>query len=151
MKLYKAMIIVLLCSQNLISQENRFGLGVVLGDPTGLSAQLRLNNTNAIDGALAWSATGLHIHSDYLWNNDNFFANRNQNLDLYYGIGGRLISLSSDAYKNQTSIAVRAPIGINYKIRNTQVQIFAEMALNFSFAPRSDTDLDAGIGLRFYF
>lgn len=151
MKIYKILIVILLCSQNLLSQESHFGLGVLLGDPTGLSAKLKLSNKNAIDGALAWSSSGLHLHSNYLWDTDNFFKVRDQNFDLYYGIGGRLISLNSGNYKNQTSIAVRAPIGINYKIKQTQVQLFAEMALNLNLTPSSDADLDAGIGLRFYF
>lgn len=151
MKFWKIGIVLLLCSQNLIAQENQFGLGVILGDPTGLSAKLKLDSHHAVDAALAWSPSGVHAHSNYLWENNNFFTIRDQNLNFYYGVGGRLISLSSDTYKNQTSVAVRAPLGINYKIKTTPLQIFGELAFNFSFVPRSDVDLDAGIGIRFYF
>jgi hypothetical protein len=151
MKLNKIVIALLLFSQSLLSEENHFGLGVILGQPTGLSAKFELSNANAIDAALAWSYAGFHMHSDYLWNHENYFSARNQNFDLYYGIGGRLLSLNSEKYKNQTSVAVRAPVGINYKIKNTRLQIFGDLALNFNVTPRSDIDFDAGIGIRLYF
>ncbi|MCB0408549.1 MAG: hypothetical protein KDD34_10110, partial [Bdellovibrionales bacterium] len=35
--------------------NKRFGLGIVLGEPTGLSGQYWLSKNRAIDGAAAWS------------------------------------------------------------------------------------------------
>ena len=127
------------------------GLGVIIGDPTGVSLKYKLASDNAIDGALAWSSLGVHLHSNYLWQRDNYFNIDSQTFDLYYGIGLRLISINSGSNKNKTSIGPRAPLGANYKLRGTQLQFFAELALNLNLTPSSDVDFDGGIGMRFHF
>src|SRR5688572_28336210 len=81
----------LLASSSARAEGGPFGLGVIVGSPTGVSAKLYLNRTNAIDGAIGLSvlgAGGLHVHADYLWHplmlarDDAFF------LPLYIGAGG---------------------------------------------------------------
>ncbi|MEJ2616343.1 MAG: hypothetical protein P8Z35_15410, partial [Ignavibacteriaceae bacterium] len=37
------------------AQNRNFGLGIILGEPTGLSAKLTVNHINAFDFAAAWS------------------------------------------------------------------------------------------------
>ena len=48
------------------------GLGVMAGEPTGLSAKTWLGKTTAVDAGLAWSLSGdkdLQAHADYLIHN----------------------------------------------------------------------------------
>jgi hypothetical protein len=57
---------------SLNAQPSGFGIGVILGEPTGLSAKYWISPYCAIDGALAWSLdkkSRVQIHSDYLWHN----------------------------------------------------------------------------------
>src|SRR4051812_11458789 len=48
-----------------------FGAGVVVGDPTGLTAKWWTGDNRAIDIALAWDLSGadkrVEAHADYLW------------------------------------------------------------------------------------
>lgn len=37
------------------AQDHGFGMGIILGEPTGLSAKAWTSNDNAFDFALAWS------------------------------------------------------------------------------------------------
>ncbi len=37
------------------AQERKFGLGVMIGEPTGFSAKLWTSNSNAFDFGLGWS------------------------------------------------------------------------------------------------
>src|SRR5690606_36657366 len=72
-----------------------FGLGIILGEPTGFSAKLNLSQKISIDGALAWSLDGdtsFHLHSDLLFHSRNIFRIdaddiQTKGFDLYYGAG----------------------------------------------------------------
>ncbi|HLA99887.1 MAG TPA: hypothetical protein VJO14_00750, partial [Bacteroidota bacterium] len=51
------------------AQQKGFGLGVVLGEPTGFSFKGWIDSRSAIDAGLAWSflhETTFHVHVDYL-------------------------------------------------------------------------------------
>lgn len=151
MKTLFSIAIIVLASLSTWAAGENLGLGVIIGDPTGVSLKYKLANENFLDGALAWSSLGIHLHSDYLWQRDNYFAINAQNFDLYYGIGGRIISIDSGSNKNKTSFGPRAPVGMNYKLKGSHLQFFAELSLNLNLAPNSDVDFDGGIGMRFHF
>ncbi len=60
----------------LSAQEKDFGVGAILGEPTGVSLKKWLGARTAIDGALAWSfanESGFHLHADYLVHNFSLF------------------------------------------------------------------------------
>src|SRR5262245_21090070 len=47
-----------------------FGLGLIIGSPTGISGKVYFNKQNALDfaiGAAFVNQRGFHIHADYLW------------------------------------------------------------------------------------
>ena|GEM_PF-4406931 len=49
---------------------NGVGLGIIVGEPTGVSAKLWLDGNAGVDAAAAWSVykyTALHVHADFLW------------------------------------------------------------------------------------
>jgi len=53
-------------------QDQGFGLGVILGEPTGISWKAWTGSRSAIDGAVAWSfekEAAVHLHADLLWHN----------------------------------------------------------------------------------
>jgi hypothetical protein len=142
----------ILISMTTYSADQSFGLGAVLGDPTGLAFKFNSNADNAIDAALGWTTSRLHIHANYLWQNDHYInLNRRNNIDVYYGVGLRAITTKSDSESNKTSFGPRVPLGLNFKLPRTQVQFFGEVALNLNLTPNSDIDFDAGIGARFHF
>lgn len=131
-----------------------FTLGAILGDPTGLSGKLDLENDTAVDGALSWSSgtrTGLQIHSDYLKYQPGRVRAGDTNLDLYYGIGGRLITLNSGKEKGKLSVGPRAPLGLKHEIRDPSIEFFGEAALILDLVPSTVADIDLGIGLRYRF
>src|SRR5689334_13516050 len=50
--------------------DHDFGLGLIIGDPTGLSLKGFLTRETAIDGAVGIGLLGghdLHVHADFLW------------------------------------------------------------------------------------
>lgn len=130
------------------SQSHGFGLGIVLGEPTGISAKLWTGSANAFDFAAAWSFKGdghLLLQADYVWHSFDLIRVSSGRLPLYYGIGGRVI-LADDPL-----LGIRIPLGLNYQFSSAPVDIFAEIAPILDLIPSTDFDLGGGLGVRFWF
>lgn len=150
-----------LLSQVSVAQERTFGLGIIIGEPTGISAKLWTSNDNAFDFGLGWSVGGdrigryggtytggnrVHMHMDYLWHAFNAIHS-SERFPLYYGIGGRLNS--GGGY--QSSFAVRGVLGIAWLPRETPIDVFLEIAPSLQLTPSTGFGIDAGLGARYFF
>ncbi len=127
-----------------------FGIGVILGEPTGLSAKMWTTKTTGFDLGLAWSWSGdghLHIHGDYLFHKFGFFDVSQGALPFYIGIGGRIL-LRDNA---DDRIGVRIPVGLEYYFDDLPIAVFGELVPILDLAPSTDFDINGGIGVRFYF
>ena len=144
---------ILLLVQTSYAQERTFGLGVMLGEPTGFSAKLWTSNSNAFDFGLGWSVIGhdnnsssrINLHVDYLWHAWNAI-NSNERIPLYFGIGGRYRGGG-----NEGSFAVRGVFGIAWMPQQTPIDIFLEVAPSLELSPSTGIAVDAAIGARYYF
>ena len=70
-------ILLILANSASVSQDRGFGLGIIVGEPTGVSMKGWLTATTAVDGGLAWSfvkGTSFHIHADYPSKVSGFFV-----------------------------------------------------------------------------
>lgn len=146
---FLALIVTVLCS-NAAAQDSGFGLGFILGEPTGMGAKLWVAKSVAIDGAFAWSfATGdeekgaFHLHTDCLLHN---FEGR---LRTYYGIGARI--KFGDRFDGERRVGVRVPVGITYLFGRSPWDVFIEILPLIDLAPDTDARINGGIGLRYYF
>lgn len=142
------MIVILFLSGSVYSQEKGLGLGIILGEPTGISLKKWLNKNNAIDGAVAWSFghdDALHLHADYLFHNRTLLRFDHNTIPLYYGVGGRL------KLEDNSRFGVRFPVGITVFIREAPIDIFLELVPILDLAPSTDFNFNAAIGARYYF
>ena len=127
--------------------QNNFGIGIILGEPTGVSAKLWTSSTNALDFAAAWSFKGdghLLLQADYVWHSP-LTRTSSGKLNLYYGIGGRVI------FQDDPLVGARIPVGLDYKFTSAPVDIFAELVPILDLAPSTNFNLGGGIGVRFWF
>ena len=146
-------IIVIFSAVNLASAQSQatkgnFGLGVMFGEPTGLSGKLWTSHTNALDFGLAWSFindNSITMTSDYLFHQYNLLKVDQGSLPFYYGIGGRLL------LGNQAKLGVRIPVGLNYLFANDPIGVFFEVAPVLDLVPSTRFDVNGGIGIRYYF
>jgi hypothetical protein len=146
MKRYVLLIPVALLSLTLYSQENGLGLGIIIGEPTGISAKLWTAERTALDAAVAWSfaATGyMRVHADLIWHNFSLDVAQGK-LPLYYGLGAKLL-LSSEL-----GLGIRIPLGIAYLFESVPVEAFAELVPGLNLLPEAGFGLDAAIGVRYY-
>jgi len=130
------------------AQDSGFGLGVVFGEPTGLSAKLWTSERTALDATVAWSFYGsgwLHMHADFLIHNFDLIDVSQGSLPLYFGVGG-YVGLGSDMW-----LGARIPFGIAYHFEDAPVEIFAELVPGLALLPQIDFYMGGGIGVRYYF
>lgn len=129
-------------------EKNDFGLGIILGSPTGLSAKLWLSKSSAFDGALAWSFSGkgrLQIHGDYLWHNFDLIKVEEGSLPLYYGLGFRV------NFGDEVEVGIRFPIGLEYIFPRAPFDVFIEVVPILRVIDKTDFEIDGAIGARFFF
>jgi len=147
-KLLYAAILVSAVSSFSVAQDKGFGLGIILGEPTGISGKYWLSANSAIDGAAAWNFGNggyLHVHGDYLLHNYDVFKVKEGRLPLYYGIGGRI------GFGDDTVVGLRGVVGIAYLFSGAPVDAFLEIAPIMDLVPGTSFHVQGGIGARFYF
>ena len=146
-----------------VGYGRKFGLGIVIGDPTGLTAKLWIAPTNALDFGLGFWGYGVNnrcfdngtcprygynngtFNMDYLWQS-NIVRGQAQ-LDWHIGAGGRLWVGGGDA-----SVAARMPVGLDLTFRKPSfLEVFLEIAPVFYFAPGTFLAMEGGLGVRGYF
>jgi len=130
--------------------SRNFGLGIILGEPTGISGKLWISGRSAVDGAAAWSLgnnEALHLHADYLLHNFTLIKVEKGRLPFYYGIGGRI----RFADVGDDHIGVRVPLGLAYLFEGAPLDIFLEIVPILDLAPDTDFDLNGALGVRFFF
>jgi len=150
-----------------VGYSRNFGLGVVIGDPTGLSAKLWTSRTNALDFGLGFWGYGPHnrcfndgtcpgygyrggtFNMDYLWQSN--IVRRQVQLDWHVGVGGRAV-WDNSCPGDCLALAARVPIGLDLTFSRPEfLEVFFEIAPAFYFVPGFGPDVEGGLGVRFYF
>lgn len=140
---------IVLASVSTYSQTRGFGLGIIVGEPTGVSAKYWLSGENALDFGLGYSFVNkgrFHFHMDYLFHHQNIFR-AEENFALYYGPGFRLKTVEGD----DARLAFRFGVGLVWLPRSAPIDVFVEIAPLLDIIPSTDFNVNAGLGLRFYF
>jgi hypothetical protein len=150
-----------------VGSTRRFGLGFAIGEPTSLVGKYFLNSVNAIDFGLAFGRLRrrcepgfpcdrfgyVSISGDYLW--QDTLAREAFRLDWHIGPGGRL-SFADDYYAadydEDVFIFARMPVGLDLTFNRPEfLEVFAEIAPALLLVPGIELELEAFVGLRFYF
>ncbi|KPK86901.1 MAG: hypothetical protein AMS27_04125 [Bacteroides sp. SM23_62_1] len=132
---------------NVLAQDHGFGIGIILGEPTGISAKNWISSKTAVDAAVAWSLydPSLHIHADFLLHNFNLISVSKGQLPVYFGLGARI------RLADETNFGARIPVGIDYHFEGAPLDIFFEVVPILNFVPTTAFDLNAAIGMRYFF
>src|SRR5687768_4062291 len=114
-----------------------FGLGLFLGEPTGLDLKIGLGNRSALDILLGFNTFDdgrvgyghvTYLVTPLVGRGDAVLV------PLRLGIGGALYGPSDDP-----SFAIRAPLQIGLRLRRTPLEFYGEIALAFVLlTPRDD-------------
>jgi hypothetical protein len=128
---------------------SKLGLGISLGNPTGLNGKYWLNEGRAVDAGVGWSIgrnSNFSLYSDYLLHQKSaLYLNDTRPLDFYYGIGGRM------EFADDIELGVRLPIGIAHELDDQAADIFAELAPIVDFLGRTGIEAHILFGARYFF
>jgi hypothetical protein len=148
-----------------VGRSRNLGLGFAFGSPTSLVGKYFVGADNALDfgfgfWSYGWRCSGprdepycndgrafdlVTLNADYLWQ-DQIVAGSGANLDWHIGVGGR-VWLGGDF-----AAAVRMPLGVDLTFRKPDfLEVFLEIAPAMYVVPGLDLDIEAFLGVRFYF
>lgn len=144
------------------AEKGVFGIGIIVGEPTGVSAKLYLGgDSNMAVDAAAGSAVvggGLQAHGDVLWHpwiltDEDAFV-----LPAYGGVGLRLLDADRGRTASDFHVGLRVVAGILFDFKSVPLDAFVEVAgvLDWVFSDDDDEagigfDLNGGAGVRYYF
>jgi hypothetical protein len=148
-----------------VGRGRDFGLGVAFGSPTSIVGKYFVGRGNALDFGLGfwsygWRCSGsnerrfcddrafdlISINADYLWQ-ENLVSGTGATLDWHIGGGGRVWIGDGDF-----AVAARMPIGLDLTFRRPDfLELFLELAPAMYIVPGLDLDIEAFLGVRFYF
>jgi hypothetical protein len=138
------------------AEKGTLGLGLIFGEPTGITAKLYLADDRAVQAAIggsfyadAWQAHGEYVlHPWILQDRDTFV------LPVYLGPGLRFMYYNEgrdgDAH---VAIGLRAVIGLLFDFKNVPLDVFVEVGgvIEYDFDDGFGPGLNVGAGIRYYF
>lgn len=137
--------------------KGTFGLGLIIGEPTGICAKLYLKDDQAIQAAAggAFVGGGVQIHADYVFHPYILQTRDSFVLATYVGPGIRFIQYSNGREAGFIALGLRATGGLLFDFKNVPLDAFLEVSgvLEYGFADGEGAGfaLNAGAGVRYYF
>ncbi len=146
---------------NPTSNPRSFGLGVIVGEPTGISAKKWVGDNQAVDGGVAYSfdskTSSALAFVDYLWHFPDV-VDKTQvsgHFSPYFGLGGGLsLESSKETAKTNESVLAceaRLPLGIEWIMPNIPLGLAIEIVPSFKVLPETRLALHGGFAVRYYF
>jgi hypothetical protein len=131
------------------------GLGLMLGNPSGLSYKFWLDEKTAFDAAAGINQDEFDVHATFLWHvfnwNDRIqpgslgAITERGDFPVYFGVGPRVL------FEKNTEFGLRFPVGLSFLPRSSTWEFFTEIAPVVRLTPDTGMDFDFAIGARYYF
>lgn len=152
-----------------VGRSKNFGLGFAVGSPTSIVAKYFVSRENALDFGLGFWRLGrrcggppearycegdgfdrVSFNMDYLWQ-DQIVRGSGAKLDWHIGVGGR-VWIFDDYVDSDFALAARMPVGLDVTFPKPNfIEVFLELAPALYIVPDLDLDIEAFLGIRFYF
>ncbi|MEO0205272.1 MAG: hypothetical protein ABIL22_01200 [candidate division WOR-3 bacterium] len=155
------LLLIIITGINLCPAQH-FGVGIIIGSPTGFTAKFIMMQRSAIAVNVGWSLGDnprLHITGDYQflfptvfrWTDDMGGEQKElKNLTPYIGIGGRF-KFKEDPSTRDTELNIGLRLGGGAEYMISRFGIFLEIYPVVNILPSTDFDLEGGLGARIYF
>jgi hypothetical protein len=130
-------------------QGSDFGLGIIIGEPSGICMKYFTTATNAWSAAAAWSLSGdekaAHLYADHLFHLSELASWDGGRSPFYAGVGARVL------FRNETTAGVRIPVGMAWVFDEAPFDAFLEIVPVMDLIPDTEFDVAGGVGARFWF
>jgi hypothetical protein len=136
--------------------KGSFGVGLVLGEPTGISAKLYLGDDTALQAAIGLNfvSSGFQVNAEYLlhpWivqERDAFV------MPVYLGPGMRAIQYDGGrGAESHFAFGLRGVLGLLFDFKNVPLDAFVEVAgvIEYDTDEAFEPAFNLGAGVRYYF
>ena len=139
-------------------EKGSLGVGVILGEPTGVSVRLYLQDDQAVQAAVgsAFVGGGLQVHADYVWHPWILEERDSFTLPVYLGPGLRAIQYDAGrGGEDFLAVGLRVVGGLVFDFKDVPLAAFLEVAGVAEYAFRDGEGfglgINAGAGVRYYF
>lgn len=127
-------------------KAGQLGVGFIAGTPFGFSAKYYATEKVAFDMAFGVDTGDFNGHADALVLLDRLFPQPPRGkIPIYFGMGVKV----RDEVRNL--LGIRFVAGASYHFPDHPLEVFAEIAPVLRLKPNSGTNVDGGVGLRYYF
>ncbi len=133
-----------------------FALGLFLGEPTGITFQVDMAESQALEFKTAWNFTpsdrdsedsgSFTIQGNYVWWFPGVLFIKDLDLPPFVGIGAEM-RIGSDT----PQIGVRIPFGIRHRFETAPVEVALELGAGMSLIPSTRFLWSGGLALRYRF
>ena len=137
--------------------KGTFGIGIIVGEPTGICAKLYLRDDQAIQAAVggALIGGGFQVHADYVFHPYILQTRESFVLATYIGPGVRFIQYSNGREASSVALGLRATGGLLFDFKTVPLDAFLEVSGVFEYrfedGKGAGIALNAGAGVRYYF
>ena len=137
------------------TDDTNLGLGVALGEPTGITGKFWMNDLQAVQATAAWNFAAssfflnvdLVMHSNELLKFDQFI------IPVYAGFGG-FVGAYSGTDKNREgsgiTLGVRIPLGILWYFSSLPLELSLEVGPGMTLVEKTAFHFSGGLGVRYY-
>jgi len=138
-----------------VAEPSGVGFGLIMGEPTGLSAKVWTSSHFALDAGLGYSwwrnGQSLQVHGDMLWHSRSLIQSEDGYLPLYIGVGARIKLADETHHYPDMRLGIRIPFGLEYIFTRVPVGLFLELVPIIDLSPENDWGGNSAIGFRYYF
>lgn len=137
--------------------KGTFGVGLIVGEPTGICAKLYLANDKAIQGGVggAFIGGGIMVYADFVFHPYILQTRDSFVLATYIGPGARVIQYSNGREDSSIALGLRGVGGLLFDFKKVPLDAFLEVAgvleYDFGEGQGAGVALNAGAGIRYYF
>ncbi|MBI2522000.1 MAG: hypothetical protein HYV97_16405 [Bdellovibrio sp.] len=144
------------CNFTALAAVPQWGLGAVIGDPTGLSLNYFMHETRSLHSVLAFDFSDgdeVNFASHYIWWK-RFADMPLKPFRWFYGFGGE-IAIFDQSYKKfhdkDIELGPSATLGLSYAFESAPLEAFLKSNLTLDIVQETDVDMDLMLGLHFNF
>ncbi len=131
------------------------GVGLALGQPSGITWAVRPDRKQAWQGVFGWSfpQSRLSLSGDYTRTLADLSSGSTPDLryPLYAGLGLALNMAPASSTGSDLTLAVRVPLGLLLQPTRIRVDVYLEAAPGLAIIPAPAFHIEAAIGFRYYF
>ncbi len=139
------LVIAITCLCASAGERSETGIGLILGEPSGVNAQFFWSSRSAVDITAAWSFDDwFQVMGDYQVY--DYILDAPREWKWTYGVGAYLALPDNES----GTMGLRIPLGIKYHFPHSNIDVWVEAAPALQVAPDTKGLLQGGLGLTYW-